>query len=122
MKQNIDKVLQKKGFSADQIREIKTGLAQKLEVSRYAKKEYIAIQMYQIRLGLQEGLPVELYTSGYCSLTLPFKYTTLTFFGATSHSLLLEIVNTKCSPYPGNISTSGLASSAFARHYSQNLG
>lgn len=63
MKQNINKILQKKGFSADQIKEIKTGLAQKLEVSCYAKKEYIAIQMYQIRLGLQEGLPVELYAS-----------------------------------------------------------
>ena len=62
MKQNLDEVLQQKGFSPDQIHEIRLGLEEKLDVTCYASKEYLAIQMYQIRLGLKEGLPVEYYT------------------------------------------------------------
>lgn len=62
MKQNLDEVLQQKGFSPDQIHEIRLGLEEKLDVTCYASKNYLAIQMYQIRLGLKEGLPVEYYT------------------------------------------------------------
>lgn len=62
MKQNLDEVLQQKGFSPDQIHEIRLGLEEKLDVTCYASKDYLAIQMYQIRLGLKEGLPVEYYT------------------------------------------------------------
>ena len=39
-----------------------------------------------------------------------------------SHTFLLSLVDAKCSPYPESVSTLGLASFAFARHYSQNLG
>ena len=60
--------------------------------------------------------------SGYCSLSRSFAYRTLTFFGLLSHTIQLSLVNTKCSPNPNGISTSGLASSAFARHYLRNLG
>lgn len=49
------------GFSPDQAAEIEEGLNMKIDVSPYAKKEFLAIQMRQIRLGIMEGLPVELY-------------------------------------------------------------
>ena len=38
--------------------------------------------------------------SGFCSLTCLFTYTALTFSGLTSHSILLRLVNAKCSPQP----------------------
>ena len=60
--------------------------------------------------------------SGSYSLSLVFAYMTLTFFGGTSHSLRLTINLLTVVRNPRNISTSGLASSAFARHYSRNLG
>lgn len=46
-------------FTKNQLEEIQKGLEQKLNVSVYAKKEFLAIQMQQIRLGLQDNLPVE---------------------------------------------------------------
>jgi len=55
--------LLEEGFSADQVREIEEGRANKLDVSVYAKKEFLAIQMMQIRLGMMEGLPVEVYAN-----------------------------------------------------------
>lgn len=64
MKENLedlDILLRKKGFSSDQIHEIKIGMEADLPVASYASKEYMAIQMYQIRLGLQEHLPVQYY-------------------------------------------------------------
>ena len=48
-------------FTRNQLEEIQKGLEQKLNVSVYAKKEFLAIQMQQIRLGLQDNLPVEKY-------------------------------------------------------------
>ena len=48
-------------FTRNQLEEIQKGLEQKLNVSAYAKKEFLAIQMQQIRLGLQDNLPVEKY-------------------------------------------------------------
>ena len=59
--------------------------------------------------------------SGYNRLTLVFAYETVTLFGEPSHVLLLTFVNTLRCPNPTNISTRGLASSAFARHYLRNL-
>ncbi len=58
---DLEIFLQKKGFSADQIHEIRTGMEAGLHVASYASRDYMAIQMYQIRLGLQEQLPVEFY-------------------------------------------------------------
>ena len=49
------------GYTHDQIREIKEGEGLGLDVSIYAKKEFLAIQMLEIRRGLQAGLPVKLY-------------------------------------------------------------
>ena len=59
--------------------------------------------------------------SGYNRLTSVFAYETITLFGEPSHVLLLTFVNTLRCPNPTNISTRGLASSAFARHYLRNL-
>ena len=41
--------------------------------------------------------------SGFCSLTCLFAYTAFTFFGMTSHSFLLRLINAKCSPQPRRI-------------------
>ena len=45
----------------------------------------------------------------------------LTLFGSLSQVIRLTLNNSVCSPNPRGISTSGLASSIFARHYSRNL-
>ena len=60
--------------------------------------------------------------SGYCSPTWSFVYGILTLFDVPSHVLRLDLIDTKCSPNPRIIADSGLASSAFARHYLRNLG
>ena len=44
------------GFTQDQIEEIKTGFDEGLDITAYADKEFLAIQMRQIRLGLCDGL------------------------------------------------------------------
>lgn len=51
------------GFERDQIDEIEEGIRAGVDTSIYRKKEYLAIQMLQIRLGLMEGLPVEKYAT-----------------------------------------------------------
>ena len=53
---------------------------------------------------------------------LSFKYVALTLSGRPSHAVLLEIFLHLAVRNPGDIATSGLAFSAFARHYSRNLG
>ena len=53
---------------------------------------------------------------------ISFKYMALTFFGRHSHTVPLEIASYIAVRNPVNIATYGLASSAFARHYSRNLG
>ena len=60
--------------------------------------------------------------SGYNSLILTFAYMTLTFSGMSSHTFRLAIIILTVVQNPKSIATLGLASSAFARHYSQNLG
>ncbi len=52
---------EKQGFSQDQIYEIEEGQAVGLNTDLYARKDYLAIQMRQIRFGLLEALPVEVY-------------------------------------------------------------
>ena len=59
--------------------------------------------------------------SGFSWLFSLFAYRTLTFFGWTSHSILLSLNNIVRCPNPESITTLGLASSAFARHYLRNL-
>ena len=49
------------GFSPDQVAEIEEGLNMNIDVSPYAKKEFLAIQMRQIRMGIMEDLPVWFY-------------------------------------------------------------
>lgn len=51
------------GFTPDQVDEIQEGLESGLDISVYAKKEFLAIQMRQILLGLKEKLAVEKYAS-----------------------------------------------------------
>ena len=46
---------------------------------------------------------------------------TLTFFGVPSHALQLKLNLPSAVLNPSGIAVSGLASFAFARHYSQNL-
>ena len=60
--------------------------------------------------------------SGYQSRTSRFAYRTITFFGLTSQPIPLRYVWFYRSFTPSRIATVGLASFAFARHYSQNLG
>ena len=59
--------------------------------------------------------------SGYCRSLSLFAYMTLTFFGWLSHAIQLRYCVTCAVHYPECITTLGLASSTFARHYSQNL-
>ena len=68
------------------------------------------------------GIPRVPRYSGYSLLLHPFVYVTLTLFCWASHLIRLGFHNALCCPYPEHISTFGLASSAFARHYSRNLG
>ena len=50
-----------------------------------------------------------------------FTYKTITSFGRASHPFRLRLRVVRRSPNPSNISIWGLASSAFARHYSRTL-
>ncbi len=50
-----------KGFSKDQVEEIKLGLEEGLDIEPYEDKDYFALQMREIRLGLMKELPVEIY-------------------------------------------------------------
>ena len=59
---------------------------------------------------------------GYCSSTFVFTYRILTFFDQPSHAVRLTIIVLNAVLNPKRIAPLGLASSAFARHYSQNLG
>ena len=68
------------------------------------------------------GIPRVPRYSGSCSLTSVFVYVALTLFGRPSHAVLLTVIMLIAVRNPNGISTSGLASSAFARHYSRNLG
>ena len=68
------------------------------------------------------GIPRVPRYSGSGSIQIPFEYVTLTPFGRPSHAVPLGILTLFAVRNPVNIATYGLASSAFARHYSRNLG
>ena len=59
--------------------------------------------------------------SGYSWLSRLFAYRIFTFFDWPSHTIQLSRFNALYCPNPEGISTLGLASSAFARHYWRNL-
>ena len=67
------------------------------------------------------GIPRVPRYSGYPLLPSAFVYGALTLCGRPSHTIQLSLFNALHCPNPGNISTPGLASSAFARHYWRNL-
>ena len=56
-------ILDKAQYSTDQIQEIEEGQEKGLDVSYYENPEFLAIQMREIRLGMMDDLPVELYSS-----------------------------------------------------------
>ena len=70
---------------------------------------------------LLTGFLVSADTSDPAKLPSPFVYRTLTSYGRLFHTVRLRSVRYIAVQYPVRISTPGLASSAFARHYSQNL-
>ena len=69
-----------------------------------------------------QRIPRVRWYSGYRLPICGFVYMTITFFGVASQRLLLPLFDGLYGPYPKCISTLGLACSAFARHYSRNLG
>ena len=58
--------------------------------------------------------------SGFYLVNLFFVYWTFTVSGLLSQTILLNSLNQLCSPNPRWISSSGLGSSYFARHYFRN--
>ena len=70
---------------------------------------------------LLTGFLVSADTSDTAKLPSPFVYRTLTSYGRLFHTVRLRSVRYIAVQYPVRISTPGFASSAFARHYSQNL-
>ena len=58
--------------------------------------------------------------SGYYLPNLVFIYQTFTIYGLVSQLILLTSFDGLCSPNPYHITTIGLGSSSFARHYSRN--
>ena len=58
--------------------------------------------------------------SGYCSLLQNFVYGGVTRFALPFQVIRLSIQIPSRSPYPTGITTRGLGSSDFARHYSRN--
>ena len=58
--------------------------------------------------------------SGYCYANLSFIYRTFTLYGMIFQTLLLDLLDQFCSPNPKSITTLGLGSSYFARHYFRN--
>ena len=65
-------------------------------------------------------IPRVSYYSGYYHVGSFFAYQTFTIYGLLFQVILLNLPNQLCSPNPKSITTSGLASSSFARHYSRN--
>ena len=70
---------------------------------------------------LLTGFLVSADTLDPATLRSCFAYGTITPYGRLFHVVPLHFLLRSRSPYPDRISTVGLASSAFARRYSQNL-
>ena len=71
---------------------------------------------------LPTGFLVSRGTLDPAESALSFRYVAVTLCGRPSHAVLLEITSYCAVRNPEDIATFGLASSAFARHYSRNLG
>ena len=71
---------------------------------------------------LPTGFLVPCGTLDPASSAFPFVYAALTLFGRPSHAVPLGTLKSLAVRNPCDIATTGLASSAFARHYSRNLG
>ena len=71
---------------------------------------------------LPTGFLVSRGTLDPATSAFPFVYVALTLCGRPSHAVQLEIVSDVAVRNPEDVATFGLASSAFARHYSRNLG
>ena len=69
---------------------------------------------------LPTGFLVSCRTLDSTNLTQHFVYETFTLFGMLSQNISATLWSNVCSPNPVCISTYGLGSSAFARHYLQN--
>ena len=65
-------------------------------------------------------IPRASYYSGYYLSILPFIYWTLTIYGLLSQTILLDLIVDSVVLHPDRITTIGLGSSYFARHYSRN--
>ena len=70
---------------------------------------------------LLTGFHVSGNTLDTVDLSSCFVYRTITLFGQLSHTVRLHSKIIPHGPNPDVISNLGLASSAFARHYSRNL-
>ena len=70
---------------------------------------------------LLTGFLVSADTLDTANASFNFAYKTITSFGRSSHTVRLSSEVIRCGPNPCSITTAGLASSTFARHYSQNL-
>ena len=79
-----------------------------------------SIQPYGMVPAYSYKIPRVLHYSGYYHVSSPFTYQTFTIYGLPFQAILLDLLNQLCSPNPKSITTSGLGSSSFARHYSRN--
>ncbi len=61
MSANIPKELEGYDFTPDQKKEIEEGAEAGLDISLYAKPEFLAMQMRQIKMGMMEGLDATVY-------------------------------------------------------------
>ena len=66
---------------------------------------------------LLTGFHVSADTPDSAKLPSPFVYKTVTSYGWLFHTIRLGSGHYAAGPYPSSITTLGLASSAFARHY-----
>ena len=90
--------------------------------------QYYSLSVIRKYLGLDDG-PPSFPPDFTCPAVLRIPLTDSLFHLQDSHLLRsafpccsIRVHRAKCGPYPGRIAPSGLASSAFARHYLRNLG
>ena len=79
-----------------------------------------SIQPYGMVPALSYEIPRVSHYSGYYHVSSVFAYQTFTIYGLPFQVILLTSLNQLCSPNPYHITTIGLGSSSFARHYSRN--
>ena len=79
-----------------------------------------SIQPYGVVPALSYEVSRASHYSGYYHVNSVFAYQTFTIYGLLFQVILLTLLNQLCSPNPYHITTIGLGSSSFARHYSRN--